>query len=66
MEDIELSKRLKKTGKPARVRTPVVTAARRWRVNGLVRTILTMWWLRFRYWLGTSPDVLAEYYNHAR
>jgi rSAM/selenodomain-associated transferase 2 len=66
MEDIELSKRLKKTGKPARVSTPVVTAARRWRVNGVVRTILTMWWLRLRYWLGTSPDVLAEYYKHAR
>jgi rSAM/selenodomain-associated transferase 2 len=66
MEDIELSKRLKKTGKPARVHTPVVTAARRWRVNGLVRTILTMWWLRLRYWLGTSPDVLAECYDHAR
>lgn len=66
MEDIELSKRLKKTGKPARVRTPVITAARRWQGNGVFRTVLTMWWIRLRYGLGTSPDVLAEYYKHAR
>ncbi len=66
MEDIEISKKLKKTGRPTRLRTPVVTAARRWRRNGIVRTVVTMWWLRLRYWLGTSPDVLAGYYKHDR
>jgi len=66
MEDIEISKQLKKIGKPARVRVPVITAARRWRTNGVARTMLTMWWLRFRYWYGASPDLLAEYYKHAR
>lgn len=66
MEDVDISKRLKRAGKPARLKVPVTTSARRWRINGPVRTIMTMWWLRFRYWLGTSPEALAERYNHAR
>ena len=66
MEDIEISKKLKSLSKPVRLRTPVVTAARRWRTNGLIRTILMMWWLRLRYWYGTSPEVLVKWYNNAR
>ena len=66
MEDIELSMRLKRSGKPARLHTPVVTAARRWRANGPLRTVVKMWSLRLRYWLGESPESLSKRYNHAR
>ena len=66
MEDIELSKSLKRIAWPARIRSPVVTASRRWRTHGVVRTVLTMWWLRLRYFLGASPDSLARHYRHAR
>ena len=66
MEDIELSKRLKRMGRPIRLRSRVVTAARRWQRDGPLRTILSMWWLRFRYWLGASPEALARSYTHAR
>ena len=66
MEDIEISRKLKSLGKPIRLRTPVVTAARRWRTNGPIRTIFTMWWLRLRYWYGTSPETLLKWYNDAR
>ncbi|MDJ0956373.1 MAG: TIGR04283 family arsenosugar biosynthesis glycosyltransferase [Arenicellales bacterium] len=66
MEDIELSKKLKSLGKPIRLRTPVVTAARRWRSNGPIRTILVMWWVRLRYWFGAPPEALVKWYNDAR
>ena len=66
MEDIEFSKKLKRLGKPIRAETAVTTAARRWEAHGPIRTILTMWWLRFRYWLGTPPESLARWYQDAR
>ena len=66
MEDIEFSKKLKSLSKPIRLRTPVVTAARRWRTNGPIQTILVMWWLRLRYWYGTPPEILVKRYNDAR
>ena len=66
MEDIELSRRLLKTGRPTRIRTPVETASRRWRQNGVLRTVVIMWWLRFLYFAGISPRVLAKQYRHAR
>lgn len=66
MEDIALSTRLRRRGAPARLRTPVTTSARRWERHGVLRTILTMWWLRLRYFLGASPQVLADRYGYAR
>jgi hypothetical protein len=43
----------------------VITAdARRWLRNGLIRTILSMWWFRLRYWLGADATVLARDYYH--
>ena len=66
MEDIEFSKKLESLGKPIRLRTPVITAARRWQTNGPIRTIMTMWWLRLCYWFGASPDALAKRYKDAR
>ncbi len=63
MEDIELSKRLKKLSHPWRIDTPVTTSARRWLNNGVVRTIFLMWCLRFLYWLGVSPRRLAAMYG---
>ncbi len=62
MEDIEFSQRLKWVSHPARLRAPVVTSARRWESQGRVRTILTMWMLRWFYWLGVSPSRLARWY----
>ena len=62
MEDIELSARLKRRQRPARVRAPVVTSARRWEQHGILRTVLRMWRLRLLYWLGMSPARLARWY----
>jgi len=64
MEDIEMSRRLKRlAGRPACVRSPVVTSSRRWEQRGVVRTILLMWRLRLAYWRGADPAWLAERYR---
>ena len=62
MEDIELSKRLRRISKPIRIRTRLGTSSRRWERNGTLRTILLMWELRLRYFFGTSTEVLAAHY----
>ena len=67
MEDIELSKRLRRISKPIRIRTRLGTSSRRWERDGTLRTILLMWELRLRYFFGTSPEVLAaRYYPDGR
>jgi rSAM/selenodomain-associated transferase 2 len=63
MEDVDLSRRLKRLSAPYRVRTPVVTSSRRWEKNGIFRTILLMWALRFAFAVGVSPTVLARWYR---
>lgn len=66
MEDIALSKSLKRLSPPACIRAKVTTSGRRWEKNGIVRTILLMWRLRLAYFLGTDPSRLAQQYAHAR
>lgn len=62
MEDIELSKRLKRLQRPARIQDAVHTSTRRWENKGIIRTTLTMWALRLLYWLRVKPAILARYY----
>jgi rSAM/selenodomain-associated transferase 2 len=62
MEDIELCSRLKRISRPLCLRICVNTSGRRWEKHGVWRTIVTMWWLRLRYFLGASPDSLARSY----
>ncbi len=66
MEDIELASRLKKIGQPGVIAQPVLTSARRWRKNGVLRTILLMWKLRMLYWFGVHPERLAVLYQNVR
>ena len=63
MEDIELSRRLRTHSRPACLRERVVTSGRRWDSRGAWRTIVLMWSLRLRYWLGASPEALARAYR---
>lgn len=62
MEDIAVSKKLKKLGKPHCIAHEIVTSARRWERYGVWRTILLMWRLRLRYFFGAHPDHLAQRY----
>jgi rSAM/selenodomain-associated transferase 2 len=66
MEDIELSKRLKRLGRPACLRQRVITSGRRWEYHGVWRTILLMWRLRFDYWRGVPVERLAKRYQAPR
>jgi len=63
MEDIEMSKRLKRLSRPICLRERVETSGRRWEKNGVWRTILLMWRLRWAYWRGVPADQLARLYR---
>jgi len=64
MEDVELSRRLKRFSRPVCSRVRLWTSSRRWRRDGLIHTIYQMWRYRLRYWWGEDPEVLArEYYD---
>ena len=63
MEDIEISRRLKRLGRPACLGARVCTSGRRWEQRGVWRTIVLMWRLRWLYWRGESPARLAQAYR---
>jgi rSAM/selenodomain-associated transferase 2 len=64
MEDIEVSSRLRVRAWPRAIGPAIGTSGRRWERHGALRTVLSMWRFRLRYFLGASPEVLArEYYG---
>jgi rSAM/selenodomain-associated transferase 2 len=65
MEDIELTRRLKRVGPQAALRLRVTTSARRWERDGVARTIVFMWTLRFLYLCGADPARLGRRYYGA-
>lgn len=64
MEDIALSRALKRLSPPVCLRAKVRTAGRRWDERGVLRTILLMWGLRLAYFLGADPAALAVRYGY--
>ena len=66
MEDLEFGKRMLKAGKVVRLSAPVITSARRWQQNGLVKTVLLMWLLKLFYFSGYPPERLARFYGDTR
>ena len=65
MEDVEISRRLKRFSRPYIINNPVITSARRWQQNGIYKTILLMWSLRFLYWIGVHPKQLDKWYHRS-
>ena len=63
MEDIELSARLRRRAAPVCLTAKVRTSSRRWRRQGICRTILLMWGLRLAYACGVPSDALARFYR---
>lgn len=67
MEDIAISRKLKQLGKPACLRTKILTSARRWQQHGILKTILLMWRLRLAYFFGADPsDLSGRYYGNGK
>ncbi|MEZ5584856.1 MAG: TIGR04283 family arsenosugar biosynthesis glycosyltransferase [Candidatus Competibacteraceae bacterium] len=62
MEDIALSRTLKRISRPACISQRLMTSSRRWEQNGIFRTIALMWRLRLVYYLGADPARLARLY----
>jgi len=62
MEDVEFTRRLKRKGRLACLRLRATTSARRWEREGVLRTILLMWTLRFLYFIGVPPERLHRMY----
>lgn len=66
MEDVALSKRLRRLAAPAVLSPALGADSRRWETQGRWRTILLMWRLRWAYWRGVAPEQLhARYYPAA-
>jgi rSAM/selenodomain-associated transferase 2 len=63
MEDVALTKALRRLGPPLCLRERVTTSSRRWEERGIARTVLLMWRLRLEYWLGADPAALARRYR---
>ncbi len=62
MEDIAISRILKKYGRPLCLSQRVLTSSRRWEEKGFSRTILLMWFLRLAYFFKVNPTRLARLY----
>jgi rSAM/selenodomain-associated transferase 2 len=63
MEDIAISARLRRVSSPLCLRERCLTSARRWESQGVLRTIVLMWWLRLQHALGVAPARLARRYG---
>jgi len=63
MEDVAISKALKRVSRPVCLRERVATSGRRWEKRGTLRTILLMWRLRLAFALGADPASLARRYD---
>jgi rSAM/selenodomain-associated transferase 2 len=63
MEDIAISQKLKTKIDPTCLKQKVITSSRRWEENGIIKTVLKMWWLRIMFFIGTDPLVLLRQYE---
>ena len=62
MEEFELCKTIASHGRIALASATVLTSARKFREEGMLRTYWRMARCTFRYWLGASPEKLEEIY----
>ncbi len=65
MEDVVLSRRLKRLSRPLCLTPALSTSSRRWEEHGIARTVLLMWAIRAAFFLGASPERLAGWYRRS-
>lgn len=63
MEDVDIAKRLRKSFIPKRLSLSVLTSSRRWEEQGVIKTVVKMWVLRFLFFMGVSPNRFAAWYK---
>lgn len=62
MEDIAISKKLKRINRPICIKQAVVTSSRRWEQAGIINTIFKMWLFRLAYFFKVPPAILSKKY----
>lgn len=62
MEDIAMAKKLRRCSAPIIEKHIVTTSSRRWEQNGVLRTVLQMWYLRWLFFIGVAPEQLVRRY----
>jgi rSAM/selenodomain-associated transferase 2 len=66
MEDWELSRTLKKTGKVGQLSDKIITSSRRFKKGGILKTVLLMHKLKLLYLIGVSPQHLKRQYHEVQ
>lgn len=62
MEDIAISKQLRRIQQPCCLHATVSVSTRYWETHGTIKSILSMWFLRAAYAFGASPNWLKSLY----
>jgi rSAM/selenodomain-associated transferase 2 len=65
-EDIDFVRRMRRAGRIACPRSRVITSSRRWRRDGVARTIMKMWIIKLLFLAGVSPARLKRRYSDTR
>jgi len=65
-EDLDFTRRLKRAGRVACLRSRVIISSRRWTHDGIARTVVRMWMIRAMYLLGVSPARMKRHYADTR
>jgi GT2 family glycosyltransferase len=65
-EDVDFVRRLKRAGDVACLHSKVITSARRWLKDGLIRTVIRMWLIKSLFLAGVSPRWLKRHYADTR
>ncbi len=66
MEDMDFSRRARKMGRMIQLPDRVESSARRWKRNGVWRTIWLMQKIKLMYFMGVSPGKLKKMYADVR
>jgi rSAM/selenodomain-associated transferase 2 len=66
MDDYEFVRRLERQGKTVCVGTPLAVSDRRWRLQGIAKTLLSWISIQALFSLGLSPQRLARWYRPVR
>jgi rSAM/selenodomain-associated transferase 2 len=65
-EDLDFTRRMKRAGRFACLRSCVTTSSRRWTHDGIFATVIRMWTIRVLYLCGVSPAYLKKMYTDTR
>lgn len=65
-EDVDLVRRIKRAGRFAVLRSPLLVSPRRHLAKGVFRTVLRIYALRVAFWLGVSPFRLKKWFDDSR